>query len=66
MVAGSNISQFKSLLDQATPEDIVTIAPLLLNRIGTLDQNEQNQFFKQVQNDPQAKTVFQKVQTFTS
>jgi hypothetical protein len=65
MVAGANISQFRSLLNEATPEDLVTIAPLLLNRIGTLDQSRQEQFIQQVKSDPQAKNVFEKMKTFT-
>ena len=65
MVAGANISQFRSLLNDATPEDLVTIAPLLLSRIGTLDQSKQEQFIQQVKSDPQAKTVFEKMKTFT-
>lgn len=61
MVAGSNISQFRSLLNEATPDDLVTIAPVLLSRIATLDQSKQNQFFQQVQNDPQAKRVLEQM-----
>lgn len=64
MVAGTNISQFRTLLNEATPEDLVTIAPVLLSRIGTLDQSKQSQFFQQVQNDPQAKRVLEKMNTF--
>ena len=65
MVAGANISQFRSLLNEATPEDLVTIAPLLLSRIGTLDQTKQEQVIQQVKSDPQAKQVFEKMKTFT-
>ena len=64
MVAGANISQFRSLLNEATPEDLVTIAPLLLSRIGTLDQAKQEQFIQKVKTDPQAKQVFEKMTTF--
>ena len=42
MVGGTNISQFRTLLNDATPEDLVTIAPLLFSRIGTLDQSQQD------------------------
>jgi hypothetical protein len=65
MVAGANISQFRSLLNEAAPDDLVTIAPLLLSRIGTLDQSKQEQFIQQVKNDPQARAVFEKMKTFT-
>ena len=65
MVAGANISQFRSLLNEATPEDLVTITPLLLSRIGTLDQSKQEQVIQQVKSDPQAKQIFEKMKTFT-
>lgn len=64
MVTDTNISQFKSFVQTAPPEDLLTIAPLLFSRIGTLDQNQQERFIKQVQSDPQAKRVFEKLQTF--
>jgi hypothetical protein len=65
MVAGTNISQFRTWLNDAPPEDLVTIAPLLFSRIGTLDQSHQERFIKEVQRDPQAKRVFEKIQTFS-
>ena len=65
MVAGTNISQFRSLLNEATPDDLVAIAPLLFNRIGTLDQSKQDKLIQQIKSDPQAKTVFEKMKTFT-
>ena len=63
MVADTNISQFRTFIQNAPPEDLVTIAPLLFSRIGTLDQTQQDRFIKQVQSDPQAKRVFEKLQT---
>lgn len=65
MVAGTNISQFRSLLNEATPDEIVSIAPALFSRIGTLDQTQQDQLVQQIKSDPQAKTVFEKFKTFT-
>jgi hypothetical protein len=65
MVAGPNISQFRSLLNQATPDDLVTMAPALFSRIGTLDQSQQERLVQQIKSDPQAKTVFEKLQTVT-
>jgi hypothetical protein len=65
MVAGTNISQFRSLLNEATPDDLITIAPLVFNRIGTLDQNKQDQVLQQIKTDPQAKSVFEKMRTIT-
>jgi len=65
MVGGTNISQFRTLLNDATPEDLVTIAPLLFSRIGTLDQSQQDRFIQEVKSDPQAKRVFEKMQSYT-
>jgi len=63
MVGGPNISQFRTWLNDAAPEDLVTIAPLLFSRIGTLDQTHQDRFIQQVKSDPQAKLIFDKLQT---
>ena len=63
MVTGTNINQFRSWLNDAPPEDLVTIAPLLFSRIGTLDQRHQERFIQEVQRDPQARRVFEKMQT---
>lgn len=63
MVAGTNISQFRTFINDASPEDLVTIAPLLFSRIGTLDQSHQQTLIQKIQSDPQAKTVFNKLQT---
>jgi len=47
------------------PEDLVAIAPLLFSRIGALEQKHQERFIQEVQRDPQAKRVFEKMQSFT-
>lgn len=65
MVVETNIGQFRSWLDKAPPEDLVTIAPLLFSRIGTLDERHQERFIQEVQRQPQAKRVFEKLQTFS-
>jgi hypothetical protein len=56
-----NISQFKSWLNVAQPKDVVTIAPLLISRIGTFDESDQERFIHEVKQNPQAKGVFQKL-----
>lgn len=63
MVLDTNASQFRTWIKDAQPEDLVTIAPLFFNRIGTLDQAHQDRFIKEVQNDPQAKSVFEKMKS---
>ena len=60
-----NISQFRSWLNEARPEDLVTIAPLLFSRIGTIDQRHQERFIEEVQSNPQAKSVFAKLNTYS-
>jgi len=65
MLDPTNTNQFRTWIKDAPPEDVVTIAPLLFSRIGTLEQSQQERFIKEVQNDPQAKRVFEKMQTFT-
>ena len=64
MVA-DNTSQFRSWIDTAQPEDLLTIAPVLFSRIGTLDQRQQERFIEKVQSDPQAKRVFEQMQSYS-
>jgi hypothetical protein len=63
MATEMNISQFRNWLNDTQPDDLVTIAPLLFSRIGTLDQRHQERFIEEVQSDPQAKSVFAKLNT---
>lgn len=66
MVLETNTSQFRTWINDASPDDLVTVAPLLFSRIGTLDQRQQDRFIQEVRNDPQAKRFFDKMQSFTS
>jgi len=52
-----------SFINQAQPEDLSALASQLFSRVGSLDQRQQDQFIEQVQRDPQAKRVFEKLQT---
>ena len=54
-----------SFINQAQPEDLSAIASQLFTRVGSLDQRQQEQFIEQVQRDPQAKRVFEKMQTYS-
>jgi hypothetical protein len=54
-----------SFISQAQPEDLSAIASQLFSRGGSLDQPQQDQFIEQVQRDPQAKRVFEKMQTYS-
>ena len=51
-----------SFINQAQPEDLSAIASQLFSRVGSLDQRQQDQFIEQIQRDPQAKRVFEKMQ----
>jgi hypothetical protein len=62
----TNTNQFRTFIKDAKPEDLVTIAPLLFSRIGTLEQSYQERLIQEVQADPQAKRVFEKMHSFTS
>ena len=54
-----------TFINQAQPEDLSAIASQLFSRVGSLDQGQQDQFIEQVQRDPQAKRVFEKMQTYS-
>jgi hypothetical protein len=61
----TSTSQFRTWIKDAPPNDLVAIAPLLFSRIGTLEQSHQERFIQEVQRDPQAKRVLEKMQSFT-
>ena len=63
MVTELNIGQFRTWLNNAPPEDLVTVAPQVLSRIGALDERHQDQFIQEIQNNPQATSLFKKLQT---
>ena len=65
MLTELNISQFRSWLNDTQPDDLVTITPMLFSRIGTLDERHQELIIEEVQSNPQAKSVFAKLNTFT-
>ena len=54
-----------SFISQAPPEDLSEIASQLFTRVSSLDARQQDQFIEQVQRDPQAKRVFEKIQTYS-
>lgn len=64
MTTESNISQFKSWLSSASPDDLVSIAPALFSRVGTLDQAHQQRFVQEIERSPQAMNVFEKLPAF--
>ena len=58
-------TSLSSFINQAQPEDLSAIASQLFSRVGSLDQPQQDQFIEQLQRDPQAKRVFEKMQTYS-
>lgn len=66
MVLDTNTNQVRTWIKDAKPEDIVTIAPLLFSRVESLDRNHQERFVQEIQRDPQAKSVFEKMQSYTA
>jgi len=57
-------SQFRDWIKDAQPDDVVKIAPQFFSRIGTLEKSHQERLIQDVQRDPQAKRVFEKMQSF--
>jgi hypothetical protein len=54
-----------TFINQAQPDDLSAIASQLFTRVGSLDPSQQDQFIEQIQHDPQAKRVFEKMQTYS-
>ena len=54
-----------SFINQAQPENLSAIASQLFSRVASLDQGQQDQFIEQVQRDPQAKRIFERMQTYS-
>ena len=48
MMTETNIIQFKSWLSSASPDDIANVAPVLINRIGNLDQAHKQRFIQEI------------------
>ena len=63
MVAETNTSQFRTWINDAQPDELLTIAPMLFSRIGTLDQRHQERFVDEVRRNPEAKRMFEQLQS---
>ncbi|MBA3511242.1 hypothetical protein [Sphingomonas sp.] len=66
MVFDKTDTKLSNFINEASPQDLSAIASQLFSRVGSLDQREQERFIQDVQRDPQAKRVFEKMQSFTS
>jgi hypothetical protein len=54
-----------SFISQAQRDDLSVIASQLFSRVGSLDQRQQDQFIEQIERDPEAKRVFEKMQSYS-
>lgn len=54
-----SVSQFRSWIDTASPDDLLTISQAALKRVGSLDQNYRNRFADQVKADPVISRLFE-------
>ena len=54
-----------SFISQAQPDDLSVIASQLFSRVGSLDERQQDQFIEQIERDPVAKRVFEKMQSYS-
>jgi hypothetical protein len=52
-----------SFIKQASLDDLTVIASQVFSRVASLDQREQEQFLAQVQKDPEARRLFEAMQT---
>ena len=61
MVFDKTDTKLSSFINQASPQDLSAIASQLFARIGSLDQREQERFIDEIQQDPQAKRVLERM-----
>lgn len=60
----TDTTKLSSFINQAQPEDLSEITSQIFSRVSSLDSKQQQQFVEQIQRDPQAKRILEKVQTF--
>jgi hypothetical protein len=65
MVIGKSDTQLSGFINQASADDLTTIATQLFKRVGTLDSREQDRFVQEVGRDPEAKRLFEKMQAYS-
>lgn len=65
MVFDKTDTKLSGFINQASADDLTGIASQLFNRVATLDQREQERFIQEVGRDPQAKRLFEKMQSIS-
>ena len=63
MVFDKTDTKLSSFIREAPPEDLAAIASQIFSRVSELQPQQQQRFVQQIQNDPQAKRIFEKAQT---
>lgn len=65
MVFDKTDTKLSSFINEASPEDLSGIASQVFSRVSTLDQRQQERFIQEIQGDPQAKRVFEQLQSYS-
>jgi hypothetical protein len=65
MVFDKTDTQLSGFINQASPDDLTTIASQLFQRVGSFDERQQDRFIQEIGRDPQAKRILEKMQATT-
>ena len=65
MVFDKTDTKLSSFINEASPEDLSGIASQVFSRVSTLDQRQQERFIQEIQRDPQAKRIFEQLQSYS-
>jgi hypothetical protein len=65
MVFDTTDSKLSSFINEAQADDLTAIASLVFSRVASLETNEQERFVEQLQRDPQAKHVLERMQSYS-
>jgi len=65
MVFDRTDTELSSFINEASAEDLSGIASQVFSRVGTLDQRQQERFIQEIQLDPQAKRIFEQLQSYS-
>jgi len=65
MVFDRTDTELSSFINEASAEDLSGIASQVFSRVGTLDQRQQERFIQEIQRDPQAKRIFEQLQSYS-
>lgn len=65
MVFDKTDTKLSGFINQASADDLSEMASQLFSRVGSLDPGEQDRFMQSVSRDPQAKRIFDKMQTLS-